>query len=820
MKDKDASPLDELADLAAALDEAAAAPPARGSGATAKVSAVGGGGGPTRTDTTSLPPSWASSQASASASPGAARSSAPAPGVELRDYQDELVTTLVHLLRRKRRDKWRHTMVYLPTGAGKTVVAGTVIARHLEHYGGAEGASDKENAHEEEPPVPVRPRREAARCLFVVNRCTLVEQTARALSLHGLSPGFIKAGLDEEPGALVQIATIQTLLSARRRERRELGLCASGHGGSSSTCSSPSPPVGGAFELIVVDEAHCVLAPQYADLLRLHPGACVIGLTATPFRLGEGERLSGVFGKLLRGPSVSSLLKKGHLVPPVVLAPSTAPFSTLSSKVAQSDAVLDSAVRRWCERCAGRRTIAFCYTVRQSEALVTRFRSAGVRAFHVDGTTREAERELRFRSLAEGDALVLSSVGVLSEGFDLPAVEVVLLLRPTDSKGLFLQQVGRGLRCAEGKRRCIVLDEVGNSYRHGPIDGPLCASDWDSAHVLPLEGHPEEDQRKAKAKGESLRDKLLKFCMTKGCFAFIDKRSDRMRCALCRDAAAARRERESRGEAHCEAQIEVQADTQREAQLRLQASADAANEDGRAGLTHDEDRVRDRADALKLAQRCHDEAKQQPPRAEQQLRVQQPAKQMQQQRKHPATAAVPDAPERTDRHAKAEQVPSNKRAEPVTECGRASSEHMQGTQARAAGHAKGNRASSEHMPGKQVRAERAIESSRASGEHVHGTQERAAGQISGHRASAQHVPGKQGSAESANESGRATSEHAHGTQERAQLHGKGRRASGKLAAGASRHEQSSKAQTGCVAPREHLDEVGELGALLASKLQV
>jgi DNA repair protein RadD len=775
MKDKDASPLDELADLAAALDEAAAAPPARDSDATAKVSTVGGGGGPRRSDTTSLPLSWA-------------RPSAPAPGVQLRDYQDELVTTLVHLLRRKRRDKWRHTMVYLPTGAGKTVVAGTVIARHLERYGGAEGASGKENAHEEEPPV--RPRREAARCLFVVNRCTLVEQTARAMSLHGLSPGFIKAGLDEEPDALVQIATIQTLLSARRRE---LGLCASGLGGSSSSCSPP-PPAGGAFELIVVDEAHCVLAPQYADLLRLHPGACVIGLTATPFRLGEGERLSGVFGKLLRGPSVSSLVREGHLVPPVVLAPSTAPFSTLSSKVAQSDAALDSAVRRWCERCAGRRTIAFCYTVRQSEALVLRFRSAGVRAFHVDGTTREAERELRFRSLAEGDALVLSSVGVLSEGFDLPAVEVVLLLRPTDSKGLFLQQVGRGLRCAEGKRRCIVLDEVGNSYRHGPIDGPLCASDWDAAHVLPLEGHPEEDQRKAKAKGESLRDKLLKFCMTKGCFAFIDKRSDRMRCALCRDAAAARRERESRGEspgeAHCEAQIEVQADTQREAQLRLQASADAADEDGRAGLTHDGDKVRDRADALKLAQLGLKEQK-----SEQQLRVPQPVKQEQQapkqrqtalrfshhqqeqqQRKQPA--AVPDAHERTDRHAKAEQVPSKKRAEPVTECGRASSERNQGTQARAAGLSNGNRASTEH------------------------------------------VPGKQASAESANESGRASGEHAHGTQERAQRHGKGRRASGKLAAGASRHEQSSMAQKGCVAPREQLGEVGELGALLARKLQV
>ena len=90
--------------------------------------------------------------------------------------------------------------------------------------------------------------------------------------------------------------------------------------------------------------------------------------------------------------------------------------------------------------------------------------SEGVDAAHLDCSTPKASRDALFERFAAGELTVLSSVGVLSEGFDEPRVGCVLLLRPTTSKALYIQQVGRGLRTAPGKRDCVVLDQSGNTW--------------------------------------------------------------------------------------------------------------------------------------------------------------------------------------------------------------------------------------------------------------------------------------------------------------------------------------------------------------------
>ena len=109
-----------------------------------------------------------------------------------------------------------------------------------------------------------------------------------------------------------------------------------------------------------------------------------------------------------------------------------------------------------------RPTIAFCCTVSHSKALVEAMNLAGVRSQHVDANTSERTREDARLALVHGSLDLLSSVNVLSEGFDVPCVSAVLMLRPTDSRGLYIQQVGRGLRTSDetGKRNCVVLDEV------------------------------------------------------------------------------------------------------------------------------------------------------------------------------------------------------------------------------------------------------------------------------------------------------------------------------------------------------------------------
>jgi superfamily II DNA or RNA helicase len=111
--------------------------------------------------------------------------------------------------------------------------------------------------------------------------------------------------------------------------------------------------------------------------------------------------------------------------------------------------------------------------------LAARFAAAGYHAAHIDGDTPKDERRDLIRALGSGDLQVLANCGLISEGLDVPSVVAAILLRPTRSLALYLQQVGRALRRAPGKVRALILDHAGNTYRFGPADAP---------HVWSLEG--------------------------------------------------------------------------------------------------------------------------------------------------------------------------------------------------------------------------------------------------------------------------------------------------------------------------------------------
>ena len=150
-----------------------------------------------------------------------------------------------------------------------------------------------------------------------------------------------------------------------------------------------------------------------------------------------------------------------------------------SGAKADGSALLDAGIAMWMRRAAGARTVAFCANVAASRELAARLRDADVPAVHMDGTTPADERRRMLADLHEGEVRVLCNVDVASEGFDEPLVECVLLLRPLGDEGLrlYIQQVGRALRVAPGKARCVVLDCIGATHRFGPITGPP-ASDY------------------------------------------------------------------------------------------------------------------------------------------------------------------------------------------------------------------------------------------------------------------------------------------------------------------------------------------------------
>ena len=129
--------------------------------------------------------------------------------------------------------------------------------------------------------------------------------------------------------------------------------------------------------------------------------------------------------------------------------------------------IVGNAIEHYLRICPGIPAIAFCASVKHANNLANAFCEAGIYSQSIDGTLNDYDRRSRILGLANGQIKVLTSCDIVSEGTDIPVVGAAILLRPTQSLGLYLQQVGRGLRPYPGKKQSIILDHVGNVYRHG-----------------------------------------------------------------------------------------------------------------------------------------------------------------------------------------------------------------------------------------------------------------------------------------------------------------------------------------------------------------
>ena len=349
--------------------------------------------------------------------------------VTLRPYQ----ATAIADLRACYSARNRAPLLVLPTGGGKTVIIAAAIA----------GARDR-----------------GRRCLVVAHRRELIRQASDKLRLAGVPHGIV-APWSPETDDMVQVGSVQTL--ARRLELLPR------------------------FVLIVLDEAHHAVARQWKRLIEAQPNARLLGVTATPQRLdgkGLGIACGGPFDALVEGPSVLELIAGGYLVPSRVFAPPEGPDLS-SVRVVRGDfeaaglaAAMDrpglvgDAVQHYRRHAAGLPAIAFCASVRHAETVASAFRVAGIEAVAVDGSMHPTQREAALAGLASGAVHVVCAADLISEGLDVPNLGAVILLRPTQSLALHLQQIGRGLRPAPGKDALVVLDHAGNSLRHGlPEEG-------------------------------------------------------------------------------------------------------------------------------------------------------------------------------------------------------------------------------------------------------------------------------------------------------------------------------------------------------------
>ncbi len=343
--------------------------------------------------------------------------------MNLRDYQQRGLDEI----RQRLRAGARSVLWQMPTGAGKTASTSYMLG----------SAASK-----------------SRRSWFVVHRRELILQSVRAFTAAGVPHGVVAAGFTESTRREVQICSVQTL--ARRLERMQ------------------------APDLIVWDECHHLAAGSWSSIYRRYPRATHIGLSATPARL-DGKGLGEHFDAMVRGPTVRELIDGGYLVPYRAFAPATPDLSKVHTRMGDyvksevadlmdRPVLVGNAVDHYSRLARGKRAVVFAISIEASRHVVEAFRSAGIPAEHVDGETPTEARDAAIARFQSGRTLILSNVDLFGEGFDLPAIEAVILLRPTQSLSLYLQQVGRALRPSPGKTEAIILDHAGNILRHGLPD--------------------------------------------------------------------------------------------------------------------------------------------------------------------------------------------------------------------------------------------------------------------------------------------------------------------------------------------------------------
>lgn len=294
-----------------------------------------------------------------------------------------------------------------------------------------------------------------------VHRKELADQASARIWNQGIPTEIAMGGKKFDVEASVIVWSVQTLTS----QLRKWGGVIPGH---------LIPTV------LFVDEAHHSDAKTWASVIRAcGPKCVVVGLTATPWG-PDGAPIKG-YDVFIDGPSPRSLVGPGlPLVEPVIYIGPSPKFAGISVKKGDFDSnelrevmngIHGDVVKTWQKFGQGRATLAFAVDVAHSIALVDNFLDAGIKAEHVDGMTPKYQREQIFGRLASGATTLVSNVGIATEGFDCPNVGCIVMARPTKSESLFLQMVGRGLRAAEGKQDCIVLDHGNSTLRFGhPFD--------------------------------------------------------------------------------------------------------------------------------------------------------------------------------------------------------------------------------------------------------------------------------------------------------------------------------------------------------------
>lgn len=232
-------------------------------------------------------------------------------------------------------------------------------------------------------------------------------------------------------------------------------------------------------KIIITDEAHHSTANSYKKIYNAFPNALRLGFTATPCRLNAGG-LGEVYDKLITSVSTKWLIDNHYLSPYKYYSVKLADTSGLHVKAGdykanevaelmQNSEIYGETVKQWEKLAKGKKTIAYCASVEAAEETAEQFRQAGYTAASLSGSTPKEQRTQIMQDFRDSKIMILTNCELFGEGLDVPDCECTVLLRPTQSLTLYIQQSMRSMRYMPDKT-AIIIDHVGNCYLHGLPD--------------------------------------------------------------------------------------------------------------------------------------------------------------------------------------------------------------------------------------------------------------------------------------------------------------------------------------------------------------
>ncbi len=385
--------------------------------------------------------------------------------MDLRPYQEEARTAV----EQDWEEGYRRTLLVLPTGCGKTIVFSKIVEDQI---------------------------RQGRRCLILAHRGELLEQAADKLyKSTGLRSAVEKAG-ESCLGSwyMAAVGSVQTLMREQRLSRFDPDY----------------------FGTIVVDEAHHALSDGYQRVLGYFSTARVLGVTATPDR-GDMRNLGQYFDHLAYEYTLPKAIKEGYLSPikavtiPLKLDLTGVGVQAGDFKSSDLDTALDPYLYQIAEEmktyCKDRKTVVFLPLVRTSQKFRDILNAAGFRAAEVNGSSPDRGEILR--DFDAGRYNVLCNSMLLTEGWDCPSVDCIVVLRPTKIRSLYSQMVGRGTRLHPGKEDLLLLDFLWHTNRH-ELCRPaclICSSDEVAKKMtanLEASGKPEDIEAAEKQANEDV----------------------------------------------------------------------------------------------------------------------------------------------------------------------------------------------------------------------------------------------------------------------------------------------------------------------------